>query len=236
MLSREMTGNSREKLFWLVHLLGLCAWGIDAPLLAQTDTTEKQSNLSLVLSLDLRRTRLEGNPAVIKGALTGLRFGPKGHILTLGYYWLGYDAPTRYIVWRGWLPRRIDLDYFTAMDARFVSLGYWYPLVNTPKWYAAIPVEFGYGGENTRYLGSILPEKGTSRFQLAQIGAYGSYRIVPWLGVNARFGYRHVLFDPKFSRQFSGIYYSYGLSFYPVAAYYELRAGHRKRMKKKGSL
>ncbi len=235
MPSLEMTAKSRKKLFWLVHLLGLISWGMDAPLLAQTDTAEKQSNLSLVLSLDLRRTQLEGRPGNINGALTGLRFGPKGHILTLGYYWLGFDAPTRYVIWRGWLPRRIDLDYFTSMDARFVSLGYWYPLVNKPKWYAAIPIEFGYGGETTRYLGSILPEKGTSRFQLAQAGAYGSYRFVPWLGVNARVGYRRVLFDPKFSKQFSGIYYSYGLSVYPVAAYYELRDGRRKRMKKKGS-
>ena len=230
-----MTRKLKKKLFWLVHLLGLFALGMDVPLLAQADTTGKQSNLSLVLSLDLRRTQFAGEPAAIKGALTGLRFGKKGHILTLGYYWFGYDAPTSYIAWQGWLPRRIDLNYFTTMDAQFLSLGYWYPIVNTPKWYVGIPVEAGYGGETTRYLDSILPEKGTSRFQLTQVGTYGSFRVLSWLGVNARVGYRRVLFNPEFSQRFSGIYYSYGLSFYPVAAFYELRDGHRKRVKKKGS-
>ncbi len=232
---REMTGKSRKELFWLVHLLGLCAWGMDAPLLAQTDSTERHSDFGLVASFDIRGTRLEGRPANINGALAGVRFGERGHLLVLGYYWLGYNAPTRYVVWRGWLPRRIDLDYFTSMDAQFVSLGYWYPIFRSPKWFVAVPLEVGYGGETTRYRASISPDPGTSRFQLAQAGAFGSYRFVPWLGLSARVGYRSVLFNPQFNQQFSGIYYSYGLSFYPVAAFYELRDGRRKRMKKRGS-
>lgn len=235
MPSLKMTGKLRKKLFWLVHWLGFFAWGMDAPLLAQSDTTEKQSNFGLVASFDIRSTRIEGRLVNINGAVAGVRFGERGHLLVLGYYWLGYNAPTRYVVWRGWLPRRIDLDYFTTMDAQFVSLGYWYPIFRNTKWFVAIPLEMGYGGETSRYLGSISPEPGTSRFQLAQAGAYGSYRFIPWLGLSARVGYRSVLFNPEFSRQFSGIYYSYGLSAYPVAAYYGLRDWRRKRMKKKSS-
>ncbi len=116
-----------------------------------------------------------------------------------------------------------------------MSLGYWYPIFRSPKWFVAVPLEIGYGGETSRYRTSISPEPGTSRFQLAQAGGYGSYRFIPWLGLSARVGCRSVLFNPEFSRQFSGFYYSYGLSVYPVAAYYELRDWRRKRMKKKGS-
>ncbi len=235
MPSCDMTGKSKKKLLWSVYLLSLCAWMMDAPLLAQSDTTEKQSDFGLVASLDIRSTRLQGRLANINGAVAGVHFGERGHLLVLGYYRLGYDAPTRYVVWRGLLPRRIDLDYFTSVDAQFVSLGYWYPIFRSSKWFVAAPLEIGYGGETSRYRASISPEPGTSRFQLAQVGAYGSYRFVSWLGVTARVGYRSVLFDPEFSQRFSGMYYGYGLAAYPVPAFYAFRDWRRKRMKEKSS-
>lgn len=235
MPSREMPGKSRKKLFWFVHLLGLYAWGVDAPLLAQADTTEKQSNFGLVASLDFRRTNLQDRLTIINGAVGGIRFGQRGHMLLLGYHWLGYDAPTRLINWRGWLPHSLNPTAITTTDARFVSLSYWYPIVRTNHWFISLPVELGYGGETTRYIGSIAPEPGVTRFQLAQAGVFCNYRLVSWLGVSARGGYRQVLDDPAFSQRFSGLYYSYGLGFYLVPAYYSFRDWRRKRLKKKSS-
>ena len=230
-----MTGKSRRKLLWLVHLLGFFGWGTDAPLLAQADSTGRQSNFGLVASLDIRRTHLAGQPTNINGALVGVRFGQREHTLLLGYHWLGYDAPTRLINWRGWLPRSLNPTAITATDARFVSLSYWFPVVRSRHWLIALPLELDYGGETTRYIGSIAPETGTERFQLAQAGVFGNYRLVSWLGVSARVGYRQVLFNPEFSQRFSGVYYSYGVGLYPVPAYYAFRDWRRKRLKKKGS-
>ncbi|GHB68076.1 hypothetical protein [Persicitalea jodogahamensis] len=230
-----MTQKSRVTLLWFVHLLGLCAWGMDAPLLAQADSVTTRTGFGLVARLDIRRTRLDGRPGHINGALAGVRFGEKGHLLMMGYHWLGYDAPNNYIVWRGWLPSRIDLDFFTITDARFVSLGYWYPVFRSPKWYVAVPLEVGYGGETARYLDRITPGTGTPRFQLAQAGTFVNYRFIPWLGLNARAGYRSALFNPEFSRRFSGVYYGIGLAFYPVPAYNAYRDWHRSRVEKGGN-
>lgn len=230
-----MTVKSRKRLLWFVHLLVLYAWGTSTPLWAQQDSAASYSDFGLVGSLDIRQTRLSGRLTIINGVAGGVRFGERGHVLFLGYHWLGYSAPTRLINWRGILPRSLNPTALTTTDARFLSLSYWYPLVRAPHWFVALPVELDYGGETTRYVGSIAPEPGTSRFQMAQAGAYVSYRFVPWLGLGARGGYRQVLFDARFSRQFSGLYYNYGLSVYPVPAYYAYRDWRRKRLRKKGS-
>lgn len=229
-----MTVRIRKKLVWFVYLLGLCAWGISTPLWAQKDSVKAPSNFGLAGSLDFRRTRLDNYLTVINGLAGGVRFGRKGHIVLVGYHWLGYDAP-RLVTWRGILPRSLNLSALTTTDARFLSLSYWYPLVRTRHWFIDLPVELDYGGETTRYIGSIAPEPGTSRFQMAQAGISVSYRYVPWLGLGGRVGYRQVLFNPRFSGQFSGTYYTYGLSVYPVPAYYAFRDWREKRRKKKES-
>ncbi len=230
-----MTAELRKQLSGLVQLLVLILWTAGAPLWAQTDSVGKDSNFGLIGTLDIQQTRLDGHLTVINGVAGGIRFGTRGHLLLLGYHWLGYDAPTRLVNWHGILPRSLNPMAITTTDARYASVSYWYPLVRNQRWFLALPTELDYGGESARYIGSIAPEPGTAHFQMAQVGAYASYRFFSWLGLGARFGYRQVLFNPTFSRQFSGTYYTYGLSAYPAPAYYAFRDWRRKRLKKKSS-
>ncbi|HEV7378965.1 MAG TPA: hypothetical protein VGN64_04180, partial [Dyadobacter sp.] len=154
----------------------------------------------------------------VKGVKTGLSFGEKGHKITIGYYWLNYNSNIRLINLREKLTESINIAGYTKTDVGFVSFAYWYPLHTGKKWIVSLPAELGVGQESAAYRqlsGSEYNGRKESFFYPYQLGLYAEYKATPWVGISLQTGYRDAFYHGPLRRQFRGIYYSYGLTFYP---------------------
>jgi hypothetical protein len=201
---------------------------------ADSDSVSTSNNTPrFVLSLDTRSTIIDRRHVRINGVLSGVSFGKRSHKITVGYYWLGYNASKRLIDWHKSLAHSINLSYYTKTDVAFVSFAYWYPLLKTKRWTVSIPVELGAGRETSNYRelsdDSAINNKHFS-FAPYQAGVYGEYRVTPWAGLSAQVGYRNALSESHFRRHFSGVYYSYGICLYPGTIYTDVKGwmGNRK--------
>ena len=199
---------------------------------AEPDSTSTNGNIHFVLSLDSRSTIIDQHHVRINGGLTGISFGEKYHKVTIGYYWLGYSASRRLINWHKKLSQSVNLSYYTKTDVWFVSTAYWYPIIRSNKWTLSVPIEVGVGTETANYRQLVndtsIRDK-NFRFEPYQIGAYGEYRMTPWAGLDAQFGYRNAISPGYFRRRFAGVYYSYGLTLYPGTIYKDLKGWYVKR-------
>ncbi|TLV02248.1 hypothetical protein [Dyadobacter luticola] len=198
----------------------------------EKDSLAVTSNPRFVLSLDSRSTIIAGRPVRINGVLTGLSFGQKHYKITVGYYWLGYDASRKLINWHRKLSQSINLSYYTKTDVQFVSFAYWHPVIRTNKWILSVPAELGIGQETARYRqlsnDSSIRAK-NFHFVPAQIGVYAEYRVTNWAGLDAQLGYRNAFSNGAFRKHFSGVYYSYGITLYPGNIYRDVRNYYAKR-------
>lgn len=194
------------------------------------DSSLTEKKIRFPLSIDSRSTWMNGQKQHINGIYTGVIFGKKAHKLSIGYYWLGYDAPRQLIDWRHRPLPRINSSYYTKTDLQFISLGYWYPIIHNYRWTFSVPVEVGLGRELARYRENIdFSARGHYYFVPYQFGLYGEYRIKPWAGLNVQAGYRNSFSNGEFGNRFEGVYYRYGIRLYLGKIYNELRKLHRKR-------
>ena len=83
---------------------------------AESDTSSVTKNWHYLISMDSRSTIIDGRHIRINGLLTGMSIGEKNHKITLGYYWLGYDASRRLIDWHKKLTQSINLSYYIKTD------------------------------------------------------------------------------------------------------------------------
>ncbi len=185
-----------------------------------------------MLSLDTRSTIIDRRHVRINGAMTGVSFGQKNHKITVGYYWLAYNAAKRLIDWHKNLAHSVNLSYYTKTDVAFVSFAYWYPLLKKNKWSVSVPLELGIGHETSNYLAisnDISLNHKHFRFVPYQAGLYAEYHLTPWAGLSAQVGYRNSLAENHFRKHFSGMYYSYGVCLYPGTIYTDLKSWQKRR-------
>lgn len=195
------------------------------------DSTTKANNPRFVMSLDTRSTIIDRRHIRINGALTGVSFGQKNHKITMGYYWLGYDASKRLINWHKSIAHSINLSYYTKTDVQFISFAYWLPVLKKNKWTLSVPLEMGLGRETSRYRAlqnDAALDKKNAVFEPYQCGVYSEYKLTPWFGIDAQVGYRNALSKTHFQKHFAGIYYSYGLSLYPGTIYQDYKSWRKK--------
>ena len=202
---------------------------------AKPDSTAKNRNIHFVLTLDSRSTFIDQHHVRINGGLTGISFGEKYHKVTIGFYWLGYNASRRLITWHKKLSQSFNLSYYTKTDVWFVSTAYWYPIIRSNKWTLSVPIEVGVGTETANYRqlmnDATVKDKNFS-FVPYQIGAYGEYRVTPWAGLDAQFGYRNAISQGHFRKRFAGIYYSCGLTVYPGTIYKDIKGWYVKQQRR----
>lgn len=211
----------------MVLLLSGCLYSFSGMGITSDSIRTDSSRTRWILSLDARSTIIDRRHLNVNGIKTGIGFGNKGHKVTVGYYWLNYGSKQRLINWRKRLAESINLSYYTKTDVRFVSFAYWYPLYNKKKWVVSFPAEVGLGQETAayrqisgnEYLGTI-----DSFFYPYQIGVYAEYRATPWVGLAVQTGYRDALYHGPLRRHFKGMYYSYGLTFYPGKIYRDAKS------------
>lgn len=201
--------------------------------LGSVDTTlSRHRTIKPAFNLDFRNSFLQKQPVNVWGINAGIEIGPKQHQLTLGYYWLSYATYLRFIDWRRDAARRINLGYYTRTDMWFMSLLYWWNMTNNRRWMVSLPVEIGGG------VAYALPHNLRQDIQIdrthrdffipLQVGAYGQWKALRWIGLSGQLGYRYSVFQTDISQNFNGAYYSVGVTIFP-AFFTDIWLGVRKK-------
>jgi len=201
------------------------------PLWAQKDTS-LTAKPAFLFNLDSRNTFINHKRINIWGLRAGVSFGKRQHRLTLGYYWLGYNASHNLIRWKKMLSPTINIDNIRQTDVQFLSLAYWYPILKTPKWILSVPVEIGIGKKSSHYkdfFEDLIMRRKERYFQPFQLGLYAEHRLTPWAGLNVQAGYRNAMSKGNIQHKFGGVYYSYGLTLYPETIMKDLKKWKAKR-------
>jgi len=218
--------NSFKTIFLCAFLLS-CS----CPLWAQKDTSSI-TKAAFLFNLDSRNTFINHKRINIWGLRAGVSFGKKSHRLTLGYYWLGYNASHNLIRWKKMLSPTINLANIRQTDVQFLSLAYWYPILKTPKWIVSAPVEIGIGKQSSHYkdfFEDLIMRRKERYFQPFQLGLYAEHRLTPWAGLNVQVGYRNAMSKGNIQQKFGGIYYSYGLTMYPETIMKDIKKWKARR-------
>lgn len=229
----------RRKADYVIGLKSVCLCFlfvlISCTLRAENDTdTSSTPKVGLLFNFDSRNTYIQNKHFNIWGLRAGLSFGKKSHRITLGYYWMGYDATKSILRWHKVLSPRINLASITQTDVQFLSLAYWYPVLKTKKWTLLAPVEFGIGKQSSHYkdfFEDIFMRRKERYFQPFQVGIYAEHKLTPWAGLYVQTGYRNAIKSGNIDHHFGGMYYSYGLSLYPETIYKDLKTWRLKRRK-----
>ena len=198
---------------------------------AQNDTAST-GKAAFIFNLDSRNTYINHKRINIWGLRAGLTFGKRSHGLTLGYYWLGYNASHNLIRWKKMLSPTINLANIRQTDVQFLSLAYWYPILKTPKWILSAPVEVGIGKQSSHYkdfFEDLIMRRKERYFQPFQLGLYAEHRLTPWAGLNIQAGYRNAISKGNIQHKFGGVYYSYGLTLYPETIMKDIKKWKAKR-------
>lgn len=189
--------------------------------LVMADTAQARPNgIKPAFNLDFRDSFLERQHVNVWGVNAGFSYGAKRHQLTLGYYWINYATYLRLIDWRREAAQRINLDYYTRTDMWYMSLMYWWNMVNNKRWIVRIPVEAGGGVAYAIPLNlkqdTPIDRSNRDFFVPVQAGAYAQWKATRWAGLSAQFGYRVSVFQTTIDQNFNGSYYSIGVSIYPA--------------------
>ena len=91
----------------------------------------------------------------------------------------------------------------------------------------------GLGSAKTFFPSPVLPSEGPTKiFVPVQAGVNFDYRYSRWFGVGVRGGYRTTLYNAQESVNFSGFYYTFGLSVYGDVGYDLLKMIKKKKKQK----
>ncbi|GAB3168431.1 hypothetical protein [Telluribacter humicola] len=184
------------------------------------------STLRWVSYLDTRSSFIDKRRVNVRGANAGMAWGKQRHELTVGYYWVGYQATRRLIELDKDRSIRIHPDYYTKTDLHYLSLMLWHNFVNTRRWQLSLPVEVGLGrARSFRQSLTVVPVEEASRRHLfvpVQVGGYAEWKATRWIGLGLQAGYRWAVYDSHLRENFNGSYYSVGAVFYSTF-FYEMR-------------
>lgn len=96
-----------------------------------------------------------------------------------------------------------------------------YVFYENKKWELSVPVKIGFGnGTKKTFLGDSLIHHDTPFFIPSEMAVIGLYKITPWAGLSAGFGYRISLYN---TNEFDGSFYSFGLKVFLGKLYRTIR-------------
>ncbi len=188
-----------------------------------------------VVNLDFRSSFIDCHHVGVNGINAGVALGPRRNQLTIGYYWLTYDARLRFIDWHRKAARRLNFAYYTKRDLWFGSLMYWRNIAAGHGFTLSLPVEMGAGVASATPTDWVTNQPVAQRqhtlFVPVQVGVYGEWRVTRWAGLNAQVGYRRALFPLALKEHYDGAYYSAGLTVYAESVkdtWHWLRSGRTR--------
>jgi hypothetical protein len=164
---------------------------------------------AFVINADFRETLVKGSTIKIYGFFGGIRYKNK-NLYTLGYYTLTNSSKQKFKIQNQGQPIPVNDD----VSLWFLSAGYSRTLYNGKLFKVDIPLEIGYGeGSNGMYdTGGELLKLLNSKIIPIQAGVSTNVKLTRWFGIHLQAGYRQLLGKSFFQNQYSGLYYSYGLS------------------------
>jgi hypothetical protein len=203
--------------------------GISMPLFGQKDTLHRQEKSlfkykpTFAINADFRQTFVKNSPITLYGGYVGTRFKDK-HLFSLGYYWLSDSSKLSYKAQnRKQAAPAIEVN--EEVSLWFLSLGYTRTIYEGKVFKIDIPVEVGIGeGSSGVYdndgkllrltTGGVVP---------LQAGVSAIVKVTRWFGVHLQAGHREILGKSLFQNQYTGLYYTYGISFNFGTIYQELK-------------
>jgi hypothetical protein len=186
---------------------------------AEGDSSRPQS-AQFIANLDYRNSFIQHHPVNVWGVNAGVRIGPRRNALTVGYYWLSYNAQARLINWHQHAGRWLNITHYTKTDLWFGNLMYWKNIAKKPNWTISLPIELGIGVASTTptnwQTNQPAGYQRQAAFVPAQLGVYGEWKATRWSGLGAQIGYRHSVLPTIVKEPYNGVYYSVGATFYPA--------------------
>jgi hypothetical protein len=167
------------------------------------------SKPTFIINTDFRQTFVRSSSILVYGGFAGIRLYDKD-LYTIGYYGLTNSAKTKFKAQTQSQPIPVNED----VSLWFLSAGYTRTVYNGKFLTVDIPLEVG-GGEGTSGLydtdGKLL-RLSNSKIYPIQGGVSTIIKLTRWFGIHLQAGYREMLGKSVFQNQYSGLYYSYGIS------------------------
>lgn len=186
---------------------------IDSLQQPQKEIIKRKPNF--VISADIRQTFVKNSAITIYGGYAGLRFKDK-HLISLGFYTLSDSSKQKFRTQnqRQAAPTAPPQEVGADVSLWFLSLGYTRTVYNGKIFKIDIPVEIGFGqGSEGVYNtdGKLLQLTSGNVFPL-QAGVSTTIKLTRWFGIHLQAGNREILGKSLFQNQYSGLYYTYGIS------------------------
>jgi hypothetical protein len=171
---------------------------------------EPKANPTFVITTDFRETLVKSTAVLVYGGIMGLRFKDVD-FYSLGYYSLSNSSASRF---KG---RNLDQPILVNHDVSlwFVSAGYSRTIYDGKIFKIDLPLEVGFGKSTDGIYdmqGKLIDTKKSNIFPL-QGGVSATVKLTRWFGIRLQGGYRQMFGDSFLKRDYSGLYYAYGLSF-----------------------
>jgi hypothetical protein len=209
-----MTFHFSKLIFILLVITTNAIFGqIDS--LQESEKSFIKPKMNFVINADFRQTFVKNSPITIYGGYAGLRFKDK-HLISLGYYTLADSSKQRFKTQnkKQAAPSAPPQDVSADVSLWFLSLGYTRTVYNGKIFKIDIPIEIGVGeGSQGIYNaeGKLLQLTTGNVFPL-QAGVSTTIKLTRWFGVHLQAGNREILGKSLFQNQYSGLYYTYGIS------------------------
>jgi hypothetical protein len=186
---------------------------------SQIDTSMVHPELSVkqkptfALATDIRETLVRNSAITIYGGLVGLNFKDK-NFYSIGYYTLSNTSKAN-IKARNRMQSQSQIAPVTDdVSLWFLSAGYTRTIYHKRFLKIDLPIEFG-GGEGSDAVydadGKLIKLMNGYFFPL-QGGVSTIFKVTRWFGIHLQGGYRQVVGKSFFQKEYSGIYYTYGLT------------------------
>jgi hypothetical protein len=182
--------------------------------------TETKAKRAFVITTDFRETLVKNDAVLVYGGIMGLRFKDVD-FYSLGYYSLTNSSASKF---KG---RNLDQPILVNHDVSlwFVSAGNNRTIYDGKIFKIDVPLEIGFGKSTDGVYnmnGKLLDTKNSNIFPL-QGGISATIKLTRWFGIRLQGGYREMFGSSFLKRDYSGLYYAYGLSFNFDTIYKDLK-------------
>jgi hypothetical protein len=175
---------------------------------------------SLVITTDFRETLVKNSAVWVYGGIMGLRFKDVD-FYSIGYYLLTNSSASKF---KG---RNLDQPILVNHDVSlwFLSAGYNRTIYDSKIFKIDVPLEIGFGRSSDGVYnmnGKLLDTKNSNIVPL-QGGISATIKLTRWFGIRLQGGYREMFGSSFLKRDYSSLYYAYGLSFNFDTIYKDLK-------------
>lgn len=190
------------------------------PALAAAQTAVIKPDLKLVGGLDIRNSFINQNPVKIYGVSAGVVIDEKERF-TVGVYALTPSSVNQIIA-----ERSTNTVSITQASLYFAGIGYTRRIVNRGIFEIAIPLEAGIGFTNITRIerrgGQDITLSDDHGFLPLQAGLKLEIHLTRWVGAGGSIGYRTAIINEEYKTDYTGMYFTYGVSIYLSQIYKDI--------------